>query len=103
MDRHPLGPASLLELPPDAVATEPELKSVAISKPSAKVNELLKYLKIFGPDEKSLIFSQFTSFLDRVAAVLQAEGIRYCRFDGSMSGKKVCTLLRYCYASDEEC
>lgn len=51
--------------------------------------ELVKYLKVFDKADKSLVFSQFTSFLDRVAAILKEEGIRYCRFDGSMSAKKV--------------
>jgi SWI/SNF-related matrix-associated actin-dependent regulator of chromatin subfamily A3 len=36
-----------------------------------------------------LVFSQFTSFLDIVAGSLKAEGIQFCRFDGSMNAKQV--------------
>ena len=34
---------------------------------SAKVNQLLKLLDLIPSDEKSLVFSQFTSFLDKVS------------------------------------
>lgn len=88
MDRHPIALASLLEVPADAVDA---FDDVAIPPParSAKIAELVKYLKAFDKGDKTLVFSQFTTFLDRVAAVLQAEGIRFCRFDGSMVAKKV--------------
>lgn len=87
MDRHPISLASLLELPPDD-----DLVDEDIIKPpsrSAKITELVKYLRAFDADDKTLVFSQFTSFLDRVAGVLSEEGISYCRFDGSMPAKKV--------------
>jgi hypothetical protein len=50
-------------------------------------------LKVFEKNDKSLVFSQFTSFLDLVAAGLKAEGIKFCRFDGSMSSKKVSPMF----------
>ncbi len=89
MDRHPLSPDSLLELPPDVGMSDEEDTAVAPPVRSAKIAELVRYLKVFDGDDKTLVFSQFTSFLDRVAAVLQEEGIKFCRFDGSMSAKKV--------------
>jgi len=85
--RHNINPYSLLELPPDSSEyVEPE--EVTPVK-SAKIEEIIKYLKVFERNDKSLVFSQFTSFLDLVAAGLKAEGIKFCRFDGSMSSKKV--------------
>ncbi|RSH83079.1 uncharacterized protein EHS24_006736 [Apiotrichum porosum] len=87
MDRHPISPGSLLELPPD-VAEDDADKYLAPPVRSAKISELVHYLQAFDKDDKTLVFSQFTTFLDRVAAVLQEEGIQFCRFDGSMSAKK---------------
>jgi SWI/SNF-related matrix-associated actin-dependent regulator of chromatin subfamily A3 len=85
--RHNINPYSLLELPPDSSEyVEPE--EVPPVK-SAKIEEIVKYLKVFDRNDKTLVFSQFTSFLDLVAAGLKAEGIQFCRFDGSMSSKKV--------------
>lgn len=89
MDRHPLALTSLLELPPD-VKDEIDIdNTVAPPTKSAKIAELVRYLKAFDKNDKTLVFSQFTTFLDRVAAVLQEEGINFCRFDGSMNAKKV--------------
>lgn len=89
MDRYPLNESSLLELPADATVDISDEAVIQPPKRSAKINELLRYLKAFDRDDKTLVFSQFTTFLDRVAAVLQEEGIPFCRFDGSMSSKKV--------------
>lgn len=88
MDRHGLSMASLLELPPD-LDLVPDDVAVKPAARSAKINELVKYLRAFDVGDKTLVFSQFTSFLDRVAGVLGDEGISYCRFDGSMPAKKV--------------
>jgi SWI/SNF-related matrix-associated actin-dependent regulator of chromatin subfamily A3 len=89
--RHNINPYSLLELPPDTSEyVEPE--EVTPVK-SAKIEEIIKYLKVFEKNDKSLVFSQFTSFLDLVAAGLKAEGINFCRFDGSMSSKKVSPMI----------
>jgi SWI/SNF-related matrix-associated actin-dependent regulator of chromatin subfamily A3 len=88
MCRHPINLASLLELPPDISEwVEPDSET-SNSVKSAKIAELIRYLKIFAPSDKTLVFSQFTSFLDHVAASLRAEGIQFCRFDGSMTGRK---------------
>lgn len=95
MDRHPIALASLLEVPPDATDTFDE-HPITPSTRSAKITELVRYLKAFDGEDKTLVFSQFTSFLDRVAAVLQEEGIKFCRFDGSMPAKKVGSSLGRC-------
>lgn len=89
MDRHPLSPASLLELPPDADTFDESEHAAAPPTRSAKIAELVRYLRAFDGGDKALVFSQFTTFLDRVAAVLEEEGIAFCRFDGSMPAKKV--------------
>ncbi|KAL7421932.1 hypothetical protein Q5752_003704 [Cryptotrichosporon argae] len=86
MDRHPLTAGSLLELPPDDDA--PVIDTAAKTVKSAKVDELVRYLHAFAPDEKTLVFSQFTSFLDRVGKRLDDEGIKSVRFDGSMNAKQ---------------
>lgn len=88
--RHSVTNASLLSLPPE----EPEFMESAAYAPtpttkSAKIEELVKYLKVFDTKDKTLVFSQFTSFLDLVAGSLKEEGITFCRFDGSMNAKKV--------------
>lgn len=93
MDRHPLSEGSLLELPPDAanVSDDDDFSDdgeVAPRVRSAKISELVRYLGVFDKNDKTLVFSQFTTFLDRVAAVLHEEGTKFCRFDGSMSAKK---------------
>ncbi|WWC70170.1 uncharacterized protein I206_104118 [Kwoniella pini CBS 10737] len=94
MDRHPIGLPSILELPPDQIVDDyvdpsdsSQAKSLLPVK-SAKIDELVKYLKVFPSDEKTLVFSQFTSFLDQVAISLTGEGIAWTRFDGRMNAAK---------------
>lgn len=56
---------------------------------SAKIDELVRYLSAFPVDEKTLVFSQFTTFLNHVGSRLDEDGVGYVRFDGSMPAKKV--------------
>ncbi|WVQ99528.1 hypothetical protein IAU59_006664 [Kwoniella sp. CBS 9459] len=90
MDRHPIGLPSILELPPDQEEYVDPINSQTDSKPikSAKIDELVKYLQVFPGDEKTLVFSQFTSFLDQVALRLNEEKIAWVRFDGRMNATK---------------
>ena len=88
MCRHPINLSSLLELPSDTPEW-PESDNEGSVVKSAKIAELVKYLEVFDASDKTLVFSQFTSFLDRVATALRREGIKFCRFDGSMNAKKV--------------
>ncbi|EIW70483.1 hypothetical protein TREMEDRAFT_60987 [Tremella mesenterica DSM 1558] len=86
IDRQALSAMSLLELPPDeAPYVEPE---EAPPIQSAKIDEVVKFLRLFPPGDKSLVFSQFTTFLNHVATALREAGIQFCRFDGSMPAKK---------------
>ena len=88
MCRHPINQSSLLEMPLDTPEwVEPDSEGSVVK--SAKIAELVRYLQIFDASDKTLVFSQFTSFLDRVATALKKQGIAFCRFDGSMDAKKV--------------
>lgn len=90
--RHSITLGSLLDLPPDETEyVEPDQDVKPIR--SAKIDEVIRYLKLFDATDKTLVFSQFTSFLDHVGAALAKEGIRFCRFDGSMPAKKVSSQL----------
>lgn len=44
---------------------------------SAKIDQLVHLLKLTPSTEKSLVFSQFTSFLDKVHCLIHFDGIRF--------------------------
>jgi len=52
---------------------------------SPKVAALLQGLSEMKDDEQAVVFSQFTSFLNIVQAVLKDRGYATCRIDGTMS------------------
>ncbi|MGW0177328.1 DEAD/DEAH box helicase [Rhodococcus sp. NPDC003322] len=55
---------------------------------SAKVDALLEQLEdVVAGGHRALVFSQFTSFLDRVRQRLDAEGIGHAYLDGSTRGR----------------
>jgi SWI/SNF-related matrix-associated actin-dependent regulator of chromatin subfamily A3 len=72
-DRRPLDLSDLVEPPPPTELTQvttkrrnsPEADGVQAGS-SAKIDQLVNLLKLTPPKEKSLVFSQFTSFLDKV-------------------------------------
>ncbi|EMD31673.1 hypothetical protein CERSUDRAFT_88802 [Gelatoporia subvermispora B] len=96
MDRRPLGITDLVEPAPptdltqapvrldDEDAADDKLRSGS----SAKIDQLVHLLKLTPDTEKSLVFSQFTSFLDKIAEALEKEGIPYVQFDGKMSARR---------------
>lgn len=53
--------------------------------PSPKIDALLLALKEMKPDEKGVIFSQFTKFLDLLESFLTENGWSFVRIDGSKS------------------
>ncbi|KAJ7924933.1 SNF2 family N-terminal domain-containing protein [Mycena leptocephala] len=55
---------------------------------SAKIDQLIQLLELNPGSDKALVFSQFTSFLDKIAERLEERGIAYVRFDGRMSAKR---------------
>lgn len=104
MDRTPLpSDKYLLELPEvmpgqegedDFATPEPEDKlQESLLKSSAKIDELLKYLKAFPKGQKTLVFSQFTKFLTALEPHLRRAGINFVRFDGSMSAKQRAAVI----------
>ncbi|KAG8631040.1 hypothetical protein KVT40_000180 [Elsinoe batatas] len=63
---------------------------------SAKIASLLSHLKKLKkekPGIKSVVFSQFTSFLDILEPELSKAGIPHLRFDGSMAQKQRAAVL----------
>ena len=66
------------------------------SNSSAKIAALISHLKSIraqDPSTKSVVFSQFTSFLDLITPALSRAHIPYLRFDGSMSQKSRASVL----------
>jgi DNA repair protein RAD5 len=61
---------------------------------SAKIHALIKHLMKLPPNSKSVVFSQFTSFLDLIAPQLTKAGITHLRLDGSMPQKARAEVLR---------
>jgi DNA repair protein RAD5 len=60
------------------------------AEPSAKIAALTRHLTQLRkdlPTAKSVVFSQFTSFLDLIQPALTRDKLTYLRFDGSMSQK----------------
>lgn len=57
---------------------------------SSKVSELMKYLERIqtSTDEKSIVFSQWTSFFDLLENPLRSRGIGYLRFHGKLTQKQ---------------
>ncbi|KAG8889492.1 hypothetical protein FRB99_003978 [Tulasnella sp. 403] len=99
MDRRDITKADLIEPPPppseddeasddeDWEAKDPN-DDVVLTPPSSKVKQLISLLKLLPATEKSLVFSQYTSFLDLIELQLQRERIPYVRLDGSLSEQR---------------
>ncbi|KAA1471714.1 hypothetical protein DENSPDRAFT_837772 [Dentipellis sp. KUC8613] len=97
MDRRAIGMGDLIEPPPPTELTqapipvdedEDDTENDLRTGSSAKIDQLVHLLKLTPGNEKSLVFSQFTSFLDKIAETLDNEGIPYVRFDGKMSARR---------------
>ncbi|EXJ84215.1 hypothetical protein A1O3_04882 [Capronia epimyces CBS 606.96] len=61
---------------------------------SAKIAALLKHLSALPRGAKSVVFSQFTAFLDLIAPQLSKHGFQHLRFDGTMSQKVRAQVIR---------
>jgi superfamily II DNA or RNA helicase len=57
----------------------------ALGGASAKTRALVEILRR-NPAEKKMVFARYNATLDRLAMVLETEGIAYARFDGHLSG-----------------
>ncbi len=66
------------------------------SHSSAKITALMSHLKRLRRENrsmKSVVFSQFTSFLDLIEPALRRDHIKFLRFDGSMPQKQRAAVL----------
>ncbi|KAL4920456.1 DNA repair protein rad5 [Aspergillus aurantiobrunneus] len=61
---------------------------------SAKIHALLTHLSRLPAGTKSVVFSQFTSFLDLIAPQLSKAGISHVRLDGTMPQKARAEVLQ---------
>jgi DNA repair protein RAD5 len=61
---------------------------------SAKIHSLMTHLLKLPPNTKSVVFSQFTSFLDLIGPQLTKAGMTHLRLDGSMPQKQRAEVLR---------
>lgn len=84
--------------PPNSAPNQPpriSLRRIG-SDSSAKIAALVAHLKSIrseSPTTKSVVFSQFTSFLDLISPALARANIPYLRFDGAMSQKARAAVL----------
>lgn len=69
--------------------TETKKASRAIdpSTSSSKITELIKLLEK-DSQRKTIVFSQFTSMLNLIEPVFKSRGVKYTRYDGSMTSQK---------------
>ncbi|KIJ49379.1 hypothetical protein M422DRAFT_65895 [Sphaerobolus stellatus SS14] len=93
MDRRTINVSDLIEpLPPTDLTQAPPLVETEddddLYGSSAKIDQLIHLLKLTPSTEKSLVFSQFTGFLDKIGEALEQNGIPYVRFDGQMSARR---------------
>lgn len=82
---------NLLECPPEESACDSEKKSNMEWTSSSKINALMHALielRTKNPNIKSLVVSQFTTFLSLIETPLKASGFMFTRLDGSMTQKK---------------
>ncbi|KIO29735.1 hypothetical protein M407DRAFT_226612 [Tulasnella calospora MUT 4182] len=104
MDRRVVSEGDLIEPPPpppeeefeedggvdyDALDEDEAVESPPPPPASSKIQHLISLLQLIPSTEKSLVFSQFTSFLDQIAVQ-----IPFVRFDGSMPQKKRAEVLK---------
>jgi DNA repair protein RAD5 len=83
--RSPISKADLIMLP---VQCRYEVDAKNNWKDSCKVVRLLATLEDLGKKgEKSIVFSQFTSFFDLLEIPLNQKGIKFLRFDGKVTQK----------------
>ncbi len=90
--RGPLLLKTLLEAAKDEDSEEgkDKFEDIVITLSSTKINAALKELEILRrtkPKEKTIIVSQFTSLLSIFQTLLQDEGYKWTRLDGTMSSR----------------
>ncbi|KAM5354000.1 hypothetical protein ACJ41O_000650 [Fusarium nematophilum] len=100
--REPLNQRDLFEVvrhdDPDRVSKKPRisLQRLGVNASSAKVVALISELRALRkehPKMKSVVFSQFTSFLSLIEPALTRANVKYLRLDGSMAQKARAAVL----------
>lgn len=79
-----------------------EMDLMASSSKLECMMEILAATRLSGKGEKTIIFSQWTRFLDIVQARLDREGYKYCRLDGTMAALKRDAALE-ALENDDKC
>lgn len=81
---------STLVEPTAGLGENPDTVVADHTNPSSKIEALIKVLTAQGqaPGTKTVVFSQWTSFLDLVEPHLEQRGIQYVRIDGKMPSVK---------------
>lgn len=92
-----VSPAAELGEDTDTVEADPDA-------PSSKIEALIKILTAQGqaPGTKTVIFSQWTSFLDIIEPHLKRNGILFARIDGKMPSVKRDNSI-YTFSNDPAC
>ena len=83
----------VVELTPEnvkALQDADDAEAADASAPSSKVKALIKILTAKGQAEqtKTVVFSQWTSFLDIIEPHLTANNVRFTRIDGKLNSNK---------------
>lgn len=84
------------ELKPEQNTPRISLQRVGVNSSSAKVVALIKHLRALrreSPKMKSVVFSQFTSFMTLIEPALEKANIQFLRLDGSMAQKARAAVL----------
>ncbi|KAI9023554.1 SNF2 family N-terminal domain-containing protein [Phycomyces nitens] len=78
-------------------------RAVGGYKPSTKINAMLSHIRLYQSEgRKTVVFSQFTSFLDIIQIALQEANISFARLDGSQSQAQREKVLSRFSSEDKE-
>ncbi|ORY68547.1 SNF2 family domain-containing protein [Pseudomassariella vexata] len=101
--REPINARDLFEVvrhddEPDASRPNPRisLQRLGVSQSSSKVVSLVKYLREMRKEHplmKTVVFSQFTSFISLIEPALSRANMKFLRLDGSMAQKARAAVL----------
>lgn len=90
--RTPFSPEEIIDKAQAQSAATPRKKGGSCRSP--KVQAMLNFMAQMKPDEKGVIFSQWTSFLDIIQAALAENGYTYTRIDGTMNVARRAAAMR---------
>jgi DNA repair protein RAD5 len=116
--REPINPRDIFEIirssspsvsPSDPLTSNPKISLRRINplsptlRTSAKISALITHLtriRKINPQSKTVVFSQFTAFLDLISPALSRSGLNHLRFDGTLSQKARADVLARFNTSD---